>query len=80
MNSNKYRVTTYVDTLEISTPCRDEIEVLNVLSHYLYDSYDILEYQQPTVKENGLTEYPLKKITKAAFIKKVVNNIMNKDK
>jgi hypothetical protein len=72
MNVNKYRVELITGNIQISVPCQNEIEVLKQISLSDCDSFMILEYQKSIINKSGITEYPLKRISRKQFIESVI--------
>jgi len=78
MNNFKYRLCYKVGRIEFSSPCEDEIAVLELLQEVDFDSYYISQYFGERKKPSGLTELILKRITKQQFIKNLMNATLNK--
>ncbi len=77
MNTLKYRLEYKIGRLEFSSPCNDELEVLQKISEIDADTFQILQYFP--VKQ-GAKVLDLRKITKSQFLKTLVAVTFNKNK
>jgi hypothetical protein len=77
MNALKYRLEYKIGRLELSSPCNDEIEVLQKISELDADSFQILQYFPV---EQGAKVLDLRKIGKKQFMLNLMAVIFNKNK
>jgi hypothetical protein len=79
MTTPKYRLEYKVGTVEFSSPCSDEIQVLKEITELESTKFQIIEYTGETVSKSGIRSLTSQKITKKQFMQRLNQVVFNKE-